>query len=62
MNLYAIKMPNGKWGMVRNKAKAVKLAKEVPGAEVWSRPNVPEIDSPRADAWNRNCEIVGWGA
>jgi hypothetical protein len=43
MNLYAIKMPNGKWGMVRNKAKAIKLAKQTPGAEVWSRLDLPEV-------------------
>jgi hypothetical protein len=43
MNLYAMKIPNGKWGMFRTKAAAIRQAKEIPGAEVWSRLDVPEI-------------------
>lgn len=44
MILYAVHTAKRKWGMFRNKTKAIKLAKEIPGAEAWSRPNVPEID------------------
>lgn len=45
MNLYAMKTPNGKWGLVRNKAAAIRQAKEIPGAEVWSRKDLPEVAS-----------------
>jgi len=39
--LYAIKI-NGKWGLVRNKRKAIRIAKREDG-RVYSRPSIPEI-------------------
>jgi len=45
MNLYATKTPKGKWGLLRNKAAAIRQAKEIPGAEVWSGTDVPEINT-----------------
>jgi len=41
--LYAIKF-GAKWGMVRNRRKAIKLAK-ANGGQVWTRENIPGISA-----------------
>lgn len=48
MNLYAIVVHNGarnpKWGMVRNKREAIRIAKRN-NAEVWAHEDIPEISA-----------------
>jgi len=45
--LYAVttmKLPH-KWRMLRNKRKAIRLAKLNPGSEVWSHEDIPEVSA-----------------
>jgi len=50
--LYAIKI-NGKWGLVRNKRKAIRIAKREDG-RVYSRPSIPEIHT-----WDWATFVIG---